>query len=134
MNSKKIFDEILKPEFKGNLDVLSKLTLNKKIVIQEARSDFIYNNYEEEVQNYDANTIYVDRIVRSILFDKPRIRLYEIMWDYSTAVKMIPENLNRMIGKIKKKKLWNTSKPITQAEQSLFNKHTMVNQISMLIL
>ena len=60
-----------------------------------------------------------ERVVRSILVDKPRIRLYEIMWDYSSAVKMVPENLNRMVKDLGKGKL---GKKIKEAKKPKIGK------------
>lgn len=62
-------------------------------------SFFVYNNYEDGVLDDGSGQISIGQVVRSILVDKPRIRLYEIMWDYSSAVRMVPENMKRM-GKV----------------------------------
>lgn len=61
-------------------------------------SYFIYNNYEDESVAAGAESVLLEHVTRSILVDKPRIRLYEVMWDYPTAVKMVPEAMGR-VGK-----------------------------------
>ena len=58
-------------------------------------SYFVYNNFTEE-KGSDQGELVLDALVRSILVEKPRIRLYEIMWDYSKTVKMVPENVHKM--------------------------------------
>ena len=60
-------------------------------------SYFIYNNYEDESLAEKSDRVVVDQVVRSVLIDKPRIRLYEIMWDYSTTVRLVPENVTRLV-------------------------------------
>ena len=58
-------------------------------------SYFVYNNFNEE-RGGDHSEFAFDALVRSILVEKPRIRLYEIMWDYSKTVKMVPENVGKL--------------------------------------
>ena len=58
-------------------------------------SYFVYNNFAEEKKTVNEEFETSD-VVRSILVDKPRIRLYEIMWDYSKTVTIVPENLNKL--------------------------------------
>lgn len=60
-------------------------------------SYFIYNNYEDDSLAERSEGVLVDKVVRSILIDKPRIRLYEIMWDYSATVRIVPENVARLV-------------------------------------
>lgn len=63
-------------------------------------SYFIYNNYEDESLAESGSGIQLDNITRSILVDKPRLRVYEIIWDYAGAVKMVPESLGKGIRKM----------------------------------
>lgn len=60
-------------------------------------SYFIYNNYEDESIAASASEVLVEHVTRSILVDKPRIRLYEIMWDYSTVLRLAPEAMGRSV-------------------------------------
>ena len=77
-------------------------------------SYFVYNNYKDPALSPDSDDIYIDQIIRSILVDKPRIRVNEILWDYSTSVRMVPENLSRMIKDFKPKALSAKIKKPTQ--------------------
>ena len=44
-------------------------------------SYFVYNNYiDHKLENDEF--VYVDKIVRTIICDVPRIRVYDILWDY----------------------------------------------------
>ena len=57
---------------------------------------FVYNDYVDERIEKKGEEIQVDKIVRSILIKKPRTILKEIMWDYSSTVKMVQENISKI--------------------------------------
>jgi len=77
-------------------------------------SYFVYNDYESEELRSNKDEIFIDQIWRSILVDKPRIRVVDIMWDYSNSVRMVPENLSRFIKDFKPKNLAAKIKKPTQ--------------------
>jgi hypothetical protein len=80
-------------------------------------SFFVYNNYKDPKLSIDSEDIYIDQIMRSILVDKPRIRVNEIIWDYSNSVRMVPENLSRFIKDFKPKNLAAKIKKSSQAKK-----------------
>jgi len=57
-------------------------------------SYFIYNNYEDE-SLVEEGELQPENITRSILVDKPRLRVYEIIWDYASTVRMVSESLGK---------------------------------------
>jgi hypothetical protein len=63
-------------------------------------SYFIYNNYEDESLAEGDSGIQIDQVTRSILVDKPRLRVYEIIWDYASHVKMVPETVHKSMRKL----------------------------------
>lgn len=63
-------------------------------------SYFIYNNYEDESLLDSDSGIQIDQVTRSILVDKPRLRVYEIIWDYASHVKMVPESVHKSMRKL----------------------------------
>lgn len=51
-------------------------------------SYFVYNNYEDQTMMSNSESVKFEHVLRSILFDKPRVRVYEIMWDHTAAIQM----------------------------------------------
>lgn len=59
-------------------------------------SYFVYNNYKDPALYVSSEDVFVDQVVRSILVDKPRVRLNDIVWDYSKSATIVHENLSRI--------------------------------------
>ena len=63
-------------------------------------SYFVYNNYPDSFTIPNKKEVYIDKIMRNILTDKPRIRVNEIFWDTS-MVNITPENISQFIRDFK---------------------------------
>ncbi len=82
-------------------------------------SYFVYNDYEDEALRSNKDEIFIDQIWRSILVGKPRIRVVDIIWDYSNTVRIVPENLSRFIKDFKPKNLAaKIKKPVQSKKKS----------------
>ena len=63
-------------------------------------SYFVYNNYPDSFIVPDKREVYIEKIMRNILTDKPRIRVNEIFWDTS-MVNITAENISQFIRDFK---------------------------------
>lgn len=67
-------------------------------------SFFVYNNYEDEKYSRSDDVVHVEKIVRRILVELPRIKVYEIVWEHSVNVDFVKENLDQIANQATKKK------------------------------